>query len=110
MFALITVRGIAARVAPAWSVLAQATRGVVIAAVNRRAVRELDQSDDRLLKDIGLTRGDLSAALDVPFYRDPSANLAAHSGGRVFDGAARTGSAYLRRDAAPLNRSRSIRT
>ena len=102
MFALITIRGIAARFAPACAAFAEASRGVVIAAVNRRAIRELDQSDDRLLKDIGLTRGDVSAALDVPFYRDPSANLAAHSGGRSLAAIEHTGSAYLRRDAAAL--------
>lgn len=42
---------------------------------NRRQVRELHELDDRALKDIGLVRTDVTAALDAPLYRDPSQHL-----------------------------------
>jgi uncharacterized protein YjiS (DUF1127 family) len=57
--------------------------GIVVRAVqaiarnlkNRFEVRSLQHLDDRALKDIGLLRSDVHAALDMPFYRDPSHHL-----------------------------------
>jgi uncharacterized protein YjiS (DUF1127 family) len=42
---------------------------------NRRKVRSLVELDDHILSDLGLTRGDVAAALDVPFVHDPSLEL-----------------------------------
>jgi len=42
---------------------------------NRRVVAQLLASDDRLLADIGITRGDVQSALTVPLERDPSTRL-----------------------------------
>jgi uncharacterized protein YjiS (DUF1127 family) len=47
---------------------------------NRMQVRELLSLDDRALKDIGLMRGDVTAALDLPLHRDPSRHLVDVSG------------------------------
>jgi len=95
MLALSIAREFVARLAPAASSAARMTRGIVTAVENRREVRRLGEADERLLKDIGLTQGDISAALDTPFYVDPSANLALHSGGRT--AAFTSGAAQLRR-------------
>ncbi len=38
---------------------------------NRYALRRLDQLDDHMLKDIGLTRSDLVSAHAVPWHTDP---------------------------------------
>jgi len=38
---------------------------------NRAALRQLNALDERILKDIGLTRGDLHRASTVPFFADP---------------------------------------
>jgi uncharacterized protein YjiS (DUF1127 family) len=52
----------------------------------RRALGELARLDDRMLKDIGLFRGDIDAADALPLGRDPIALLAsrraARKGGR----------------------------
>jgi len=48
--------------------LARATR-------NRRHVAALSELDDHLLRDIGLERADLRAALAQPRHRDPSRML-----------------------------------
>jgi uncharacterized protein YjiS (DUF1127 family) len=48
---------------------------------NRIAVRELYQLDDRALKDIGLVRTDVDAALGLPFHLDPSHHLVDVAGG-----------------------------
>ena len=42
----------------------------------RRALGELARLDDRMLKDIGLFRGDIDAAACLPLGRDPIAHLA----------------------------------
>lgn len=46
-----------------------------IAYRNRRSVNELMGWDDAMLKDIGLTRGDVYRALACPSLEDPSARL-----------------------------------
>jgi uncharacterized protein YjiS (DUF1127 family) len=46
------------------------------ALANRRAVTSLHALDDRGLKDIGLTRADVQAALLQPINADPSQHLA----------------------------------
>ncbi|ANT53860.1 DUF1127 domain-containing protein [Mesorhizobium amorphae] len=42
---------------------------------NRRAFYRLGEMSDAELADIGLTRGDLHVAIDLPFGRDPTAKL-----------------------------------
>lgn len=42
---------------------------------NRRAIARLSDFDDHQLADIGLTRQDLSRALQLPFGADPAAEL-----------------------------------
>jgi uncharacterized protein YjiS (DUF1127 family) len=39
---------------------------------HRGEIRHLAEFDDRMLKDIGLTRGDVSCALSEPLLRNPS--------------------------------------
>jgi uncharacterized protein YjiS (DUF1127 family) len=39
---------------------------------HRREIRHLAEFDDRMLKDIGLTRSDVSCALSEPLLRNPS--------------------------------------
>ena len=60
-----------ARVAAVWK-----------AATNRRAVIRLRDLDDRMLRDIGLTRHDVHAALAGRRTEDPSPHLQAVSGKR----------------------------
>ena len=43
--------------------------------IHRRQVVDLTQFDDHMLADIGLTRGDVRQALDLPFSQDPSLEL-----------------------------------
>ena len=42
---------------------------------NRRQIVHLTEFDDHVLADIGLTRGDIDAALSQPFSQDPSLQL-----------------------------------
>jgi uncharacterized protein YjiS (DUF1127 family) len=44
---------------------------------NRRAFYRLGEMSDAELADIGLCRGDLHVAIDVPFGRDPTTKLRA---------------------------------
>lgn len=46
------------------------------AAMGRRALRQLAEADDRMLKDIGLDRSDLRNASAGPLFRDPTELLA----------------------------------
>jgi uncharacterized protein YjiS (DUF1127 family) len=43
---------------------------------NRRAVAGLLEFDERMLRDIGVTRGDVASALALPSSQDPSLRLA----------------------------------
>ena len=49
---------------------------------NRREVRHLAECDEHLLKDIGLTPSDVTAALDRPWTSDPSLHLTRVAAGR----------------------------
>jgi uncharacterized protein YjiS (DUF1127 family) len=60
-----------ARVAAVWQ-----------AAKNRRSVNRLLEWDDRMLRDIGLTSGDVRAALSGRLVEDPSPRLEVLSGER----------------------------
>jgi uncharacterized protein YjiS (DUF1127 family) len=57
------------------------------AITGRRVLRELASFDDRMLRDIGLSRNDLRSAAAEPLYRDPTALLAGRvdesRGGRI---------------------------
>ena len=53
----------------------RAVSRVVAALKNRRQVASLAGMDDRALKDIGLMRSDVRAALSSPFFVDPSLHL-----------------------------------
>lgn len=46
-------------------------------AKRRRDMLALAELDDHILRDIGLQRADIQAALAQPFYRDPSPKLKA---------------------------------
>ena len=63
--------GAAARLAAVWR-----------AAQNRRAVAKLLQWDDHMLRDIGLTQGDVYSVMATPAGEDPSRRLSALSAER----------------------------
>jgi uncharacterized protein YjiS (DUF1127 family) len=68
-FALIT------RTAPGMAALGQFARSLVDLAKalrHRREIKNLAEFDDRMLADIGLTRSDVTSALDEPLTRNPS--------------------------------------
>ncbi len=69
---------------------------------NRSAVRRLTELDDRTLKDIGLMRADVSAALAEPLYRDASERLILSSGSRRDEVLAAARADLRRRAGAPL--------
>ena len=50
-------------------------KAVVRAWRNRRPVMQMLELDDRMLRDIGLTRGDVTSALASPMATDPSSRL-----------------------------------
>ena len=49
---------------------------------NRRSVNDLAELSDASLKDIGLSRNDVDAALASPLFEDPTIHLASLSGRR----------------------------
>ena len=57
-------------------------KALAVALSHRREIKRLCAWDDRMLKDIGLTRSDVVGALSEPLSRDPSAVLAARFGRR----------------------------
>lgn len=57
--------------------LARALWRIIVAVKNRSELSRLDDLDDHMLADIGLTRDDLRAARLEPFWRDPSETLRA---------------------------------
>lgn len=59
-----------------------AARAVTRAALNRRAVLQLTELDDRNLKDIGLIRSDVEGALANSWFSDPSIVLSERSAKR----------------------------
>jgi uncharacterized protein YjiS (DUF1127 family) len=56
--------------------------GLWRSARNRRSVAKLLDWDDRMLRDIGLTRGDVSSVMALPTGQDPSYRLNELSGER----------------------------
>lgn len=58
------------------------TAKIFRALANRLAVRELAHCDERMLKDIGLSRSDVLAALDASIVDDPSVRLRRLAAGR----------------------------
>ncbi|MCJ8145003.1 DUF1127 domain-containing protein [Ancylobacter sp. A5.8] len=53
----------------------KATLGFAKAVYHRHTISQLGQFDDRMLKDIGLTRADLRDAASGPLWQDPTAVL-----------------------------------
>jgi uncharacterized protein YjiS (DUF1127 family) len=49
-----------------------AVHATLRAIANRSSVNTLAAMDDRMLRDIGLTRGDVESALAQPWHKDPS--------------------------------------
>ncbi len=60
-------------------VVAQWVTGFHRALKNRRDIELLASLDDRMLSDMGLTRGDVRDAISEPLWRDPSAILVMRS-------------------------------
>jgi uncharacterized protein YjiS (DUF1127 family) len=56
-------------------IMLSAVKRMFVAIRNRRQVARLTDLDERTLKDIGLTRSEVMAALDQPLLRDPSMHL-----------------------------------
>jgi uncharacterized protein YjiS (DUF1127 family) len=71
MFMLILLKSTANSVGRFANKSAELTRIFTQSLENRRAIRKLDTYDERMLHDIGLTRSDVSAALDTPFFESP---------------------------------------
>lgn len=67
--------GFFAALAAATATVARAVINLWRALMHRRTVLEMASFDDRMLSDIGLTRGDVHAALSLPMDSDPSARL-----------------------------------
>ncbi len=79
----------------------RAGRACVDAWRHRHDVSVLATFDDRLLADIGLTRGDLNDALSEPLWRDPTSVLARRYGERRRARACRAAVAALMRQGSP---------
>jgi len=58
-----------------FSRLAHSVWGITVAIKHHRELAQLADRDDRMLADIGLTRGDLYDASSVPFWVDPTPTL-----------------------------------
>ena len=58
-----------------FSWLARSVWGMAIVIKHRRELGQLAERDDRMLADIGLTRGDLHDASSEPFWVDPTPTL-----------------------------------
>ena len=95
-------------VAPSLSTQVLAAVGAAIARAGRRLAHAwrhrhdaatLAAFDDRMLADIGLTRGDLNEALAEPLWRDPTTVLARRQGERRW--ARRAAVAALTGQASP---------
>ena len=56
--------------------------GFFRAVKNRRSIARLLEWDDRMLRDIGLTRGDVHSVMATPVSEDPSQRLGALAGER----------------------------
>ena len=94
-----------------FAALAAATATVIRAVVNvcralmhRRMVLEMAGFDDRMLADIGITRGDVHAALSLPMDADPSARL------RILAVERRAATRALARERLAARRARSAGT
>ncbi len=72
MFMLLILKSFAISIMSLPNAALELGRGVVKAWEHRRQVRALGAYDDRMLKDIGLYRSDVDAALDAPIFSDPS--------------------------------------
>jgi uncharacterized protein YjiS (DUF1127 family) len=80
------------------AVSAARVAGVWRAVQNRRSVGRLAEWDDRMLSDIGLTRGDVHAALAGRVAEDPSARLEVLSSERRSAARARRREEAVRRE------------
>ena len=58
-----------------FSRLAHSVWGITVAIKHHRELAQLADRDDRMLADIGLTRGDLDDASSEPLWVDPTATL-----------------------------------
>jgi uncharacterized protein YjiS (DUF1127 family) len=67
-----TAAGVFARIAGVAGTVGLRLVNFVRAYLNRRDMQVLAGFDDRMLADIGLTRGDLRDAVSEPLWRDPS--------------------------------------
>ena len=56
----------------ALAALTRRARHLVVALKHRRTLARVADLDDHLIADIGLTREDLDARLNEPFWRDPT--------------------------------------
>ena len=84
-----------------WRQFAYRAKRLEPAIERRRAAQALARFDDRMLADIGLTRGDLNDALAEPLWRDPTSVLARrHCERRKARRAAAT--ALIKRPSPPL--------
>lgn len=96
------------RVVVALRGLAGFLRGMAKAIANRREIARLGELDDRMLKDIGLVRGDVIGALSEPIHHDPSIVLVVRSVERRAAGVERARSSLRRamvtqpQDAEPV--------
>jgi uncharacterized protein YjiS (DUF1127 family) len=91
-------------------VAVRAVQAFARALKNRAEVRALREMDDRALKDIGLMRTDVHAALDTPLHRDPSLHLVdvagfGRSGRKPTMAVSSAGSMRLRRADADVTRT-----